>query len=158
MKVLGEGRYWLMASTPQRNYGSVLLNTLRCSHERQSDTSTLKSPKLTKTTLQASALSSASTLGTTKFTRLGKMPPLQLLPVMNTWLSCCFAVFMFSKWLTQITVHAKFQQIQQLWPSNHKHDSPRARSAMVRSTPGSDHRAAEARERVVGEADTGESK
>lgn len=88
MKVLGEGHYWWMASTPQRNYGSVLLKTLRCSHERQSDTSTLKSPKLTKTTLQAQALYSASTLGTMKFTRLGKMTPLQLLPVV-------FAVFMF---------------------------------------------------------------
>lgn len=85
------------------------------------------------------------------------MPPLQLLPVISMWLRV-FAVFMFSKSLTQVTVHSKFQQIQQLWPSNHKHDPPRSRSAMVRSTPGSDHRAAEVRERVVGEADTRESK
>lgn len=52
----------------------------------------------------------------------------------------------------------QFQQVQQLWPSSHKHDPPGSCSAVVRSTSGPDHRAAEARERAVGEADARESK
>lgn len=77
MRVQGEGRYWWMAFMLQRNYRSVLLKTLSCSHVYRSDMSTLKCPKLTKTTFQVSALYSASILGTVKFTRLGKLPPLQ---------------------------------------------------------------------------------
>lgn len=78
MRVQGEGRSWWMAFMPQRNYGSVPLKTLSCSHVCRSDTSTLKCPKLTKTTFQVSALCSASIPGTVKFTRSGKLPPLQL--------------------------------------------------------------------------------